>query len=454
MLLGLGSRETAAAPAIALRPLRKDPPRALRILRVPESYLTVAAALADARPGDHVTLRAGVYDADQVWVGPNVGAADRHVVVRARTRHQAVLTGRVTIATPGIWLHGLRTKFVSASDGTVNDEYSVRIQASRTYLTRCRFESLGAVRIYAGVPEYRDIVIAYNDFVTSDPYRYRDSQLYIGDVVAASAGPTELDIAYNRFVDTAPHRLNLPNGDPAPRNERFVIHMGNSKPGDNPTGVNLSIRIHHNVISGHRPHAIYIKRHVYIGFNYVVTEDRATDFPQLGFRHGGGSFGQGGIIEGNYANGNGVNVNDTGARVLGNNLPNGAVRLHCGVGTWDPAVGKYVNLYQAASDCVLAGNVARYRVGYTLPPPEGRLLLDSQGRRVRNIRIHMAARGVAGDVRLEPSLPVATVEHTAGSLDTPYEASSILIDPHTDGGYTFPQAVGAELLKRVGADAP
>ncbi len=111
MLLGLGSRETAAAPAIALRPLRKDPPRALRILRVPESYLTVAAALADARPGDHVTLRAGVYDADQVWVGPNVGAADRHVVVRARTRNQAVLTGRVTIATPGISLHGLRTRF-------------------------------------------------------------------------------------------------------------------------------------------------------------------------------------------------------------------------------------------------------------------------------------------------------------------------------------------------------
>ena len=161
-------------------------------------------------------------------------------------------------------------------------DYSISIRASQTRITRCLIRSLGGVRIYSQLPEHRDIIIAYNDFIADRLYRYGDAQLYIGDVTSDRSGPTEIDIAYNRFLDTAKDRRRLPDGSIAPVNGRFAIYLGHSKPGANPTGVNLSIRIHHNAILGHRPHAIYTKRHVYIGFNYAENADLTTVAPQIG----------------------------------------------------------------------------------------------------------------------------------------------------------------------------
>jgi hypothetical protein len=265
----------AHAASVPLRAIAKNPSIAKRTLRVPESYPTVEAALAAARPGDHVSLRDGTYAGDQVWTAS--GAAGAHIVIKARNWHKAVFTGRIQIRSPYLWLHALRTSFMgpdpdwSLSDMRPDDEYAIGVRASHVRITRCIIASLGGVRIYDASPELTDIIIAYNDFVGSRPYRYLGHQLFIGDVRTHSIGPTEVDIAYNYFDDPEPHRTSLPNGSPAPLNERHNIYLGNSQPGMEPTGVNLSIRVHHNVIRGHRAMAIYMKRHVYVGFNDVDT---------------------------------------------------------------------------------------------------------------------------------------------------------------------------------------
>jgi hypothetical protein len=448
----LPARSAHAAASIALRSVPKDPPPARRVIFVPETYPSIRAALAAAQPGDHISLADGTYPRDRVWSLAAVTPPYRYVVVRARNRHKAVFTGRVTLASPGLWLHGLATKFMSAEDESNTDDYSIKIQASRIRVTRCLIRSLGGIRIYSQKPEHRDIILSYNDFSVDRPHRYNDSQLLIGDVAKDSAGPTDVDVAYNRFSDTAPDLRVLPDGSTAPVNGRHAIYLGHSKPGTNPTGVNLSIRIHHNAVLGHRPHAIYIKRHVYIGFNYVQTSDRATKFPQLGFRHGGGPVGSGGIIEGNFVDGNGINVNDTGARVLGNHAPFGAIRLHSGTGTWDARSSKYINLYQAASDCILVGNRALYRVGYSLPGILVRYLLASEGAAVRGVRIHMAGKGQPSDVLREPPIPAD--RGNPGVLAEPYIKDSILIDAATSGGHSFPAAAGQELLGQVGSGVP
>jgi hypothetical protein len=397
-------------------------------------------------------LGAGSRGADRRSPPPGTGSGP-HVVIKARNRHRAVFSGRLTVEGSRLWLHGIKTSFTSPQDTSTTDDYAIGIKASHFRMTRCLVDSANGVRIYHSSPEHKDIVIAYNDFTGSARYRYNGSQLYVGSIPASSAGPTEVDIAYNRFSDGVPHEPVLPDGTPAPPNERFCIHLGNSKPGANPTGVNRSFRVHHNVLVGHRPFCIYLKRHAYVGFNYVRTLDQ-TIFPQVAFRHGGGRFLGGGILEGNFVDGpGGIAVNDTGALVLGNRVLGGAVRLHCGCGSWSREDGRYIGLYQAASGTLLVGNIARCLVGYRRPDAV-RLFLESEGGRVANVRIHMDGRGAANDVSFEPAIPLPTPEHTPGNLTDPYVRSSILVDPEGAGGYSYPVAVGTGLLDRVGANAP
>lgn len=454
----------APAPALAgslpLRAIAKNPPKAKRTLRVPESYPTVEAALAVAQPGDHVSLRDGTYAGDRVWTAQ--GAANGHIVVKARNWHKVVFTGRIQIRSPYLWLHALRTSFMgpdpdwTASDLGADDEYAIGIRASHVRVTRCIIASLGGVRIYDASPELSDIVIAYNDFIGSRPYRYLGHQLYIGDVRIRSIGPTEVDIAYNYFDDPEPHRATLPNGSPAPLNERQSIYLGNSKPGDEPTGVNLSIRVHHNVIRGHRAMAIYMKRHVYIGFNYVDTVPPPHYQYQVGFRHGGGAAGGGGIIEGNHVAGSGIFVNDTGARVLGNVVTNGgSIRLYCGAGSWKSDLGRYVYLMQAASDTLLVGNTAStYALGEFKPTPANQVMLASEGGKLARVRIHMAGRGTAASAVFRPNVPLPNADRQPGIYTPPYDPASILIDPGGTGGYAFPAVATSALRSLVGANAP
>ena len=238
-------------------------------------------------------------------------------------------------------------------------------------------------------------------------------------------------------------------------NDRKAIYLGESKPGDHPTGVNLSIRIHHNVVVGHRAMSLYIKRHVYLGFNYVDTVPPPHYYNQVGFRHGGGASGKGGIIEGNYVKGIGIFVNDTGARILGNNVPTGKIRLFCGAGVWDPQAGRYVGLHQAAGGSLLVGNrVPSYVLGEFRPTPANEVMLLSEGGRVANVRLYMAGRGSAADAVFPPPVPLPDDRHLPGTLTAPYVRSTILVSAAGNGGHTFPTAVGGGLLSMVGVNAP
>jgi hypothetical protein len=421
----------------------------------------VEAALAAALPGDHVSLRDGVYAGDRVWTWGGGGPGRPRVVVKARNWHQAVFSGRLQISSPYLWLHALKTSYMSPdpdppgsppSDGY---RYAIDIRASHVRVTRCVIASLGGLRIHDSRPELEDVIVAYNDFTGARPYRFGGAQLYIGDTRPTSAGPTAVDIACNRFVDAVPHPATLPDGSPAPLNERMSIYLGNSKPEDNPTGVNLTIRVRHNSFQGHRAMAIYMKRHVYIGFNHVRTVRPPHYQYQVGFRHGGGPSGAGGIIEGNHVDGSGIFVNDTGARVLGNVVPNGAIRLYCGAGSWKPELGRYVYLMQAASGAVLVGNrVPRYELGEFKPTPANQVMLEDQGGRLANVRIHMDGRGVAADAVFQPRVPLPDADRNPGVLTDPCLRGTILVDPAGDGGYAYPAAVTSALLAAVGANAP
>jgi hypothetical protein len=450
----------AAAASVPLRPIPKNPPLARRTLRVPEVYRSVEEALAFAQPGDHVSVRDGTYAGDQVWTWNAMPGP--HVVIKARNWHKAVFTGRIQLRSPYLWLHALRTSYMgpdpdwSASNTRPDDEYAIGIRASHVRVTRCIIASLGGVRIYDASPELTDIIIAYNDFVGSRPFRYLGYQLFIGDVRVRSIGPTEVDIAYNYFDDPEAHRTVLPNGLPAPLNERHNIYLGNSKPGDEPTGVNLSIRVHHNVVRGNRGIAIFMKRHVYIGFNYVDTVPPPHYQFQVGFRHGGGAAGSGGIIEGNYVAGSGIFINDTGARVLGNVVANGgSIRLYCGAGFWKSDLGRYIYLMQAASDSLLVGNSTRaYVIGAFKPTPANQVMLMSEGGPLARVRIHMAGRGGTANVSYRAPVPLPDTNHEPGVLVPPYDRSSILIDPAGSGGHSFPSAVTRTLAAQVGSNAP
>lgn len=448
------------AASLPLRPVPKKLPAPARELLVPEAFATVRAALAVARPGDHISLADGRYDGDLEWSWHGGTGDGRFLVIKARSRHRAVFTGRIRILSPYLWVNGLRTTFMGpdydwgASQAGTNDFHALRIEASHVRVTRCAIQSLGGLRIYDPSPSLTDIVIAYNDFTGARPNRFLGAQLFIGDVVAESRGPTEVDIAYNYFNDPYPHPSSLPGGVPVPVNERMGIYLGHSKPGSHPTGTNLSIRIHHNVLLGNRAYAIYTKRHTYIGFNYVRTVAPPHFYNQVGFRHGGGPPGQGGIIEGNFANGVGYFVNDTGARVLGNAGPNGSIRLFCGAGTWDAAAGRYTSQRQAASDTLIVGNeVRRYAVGVFRPSTKPQFLLESEGGRVENVRIFMAGRGAAADVDFLAKVPLPGPDHQPGALTEPYVRSTIRIDPAGDGGYAYPAAITGSLLGQVGTDA-
>ena len=184
--------------------------------------------------------------------------------------------------------------------------------------------------------------------------------------------------------------------------------------------MNLSIRIHHNVVLGHRAMAIYIKRHVYLGFNYVDTVPPPHYYNQVGFRHGGGASEKGGIIEGNHVKGIGIFVNDTGARILGNNVPTGKIRLFCGAGVWDPRAGRYVGLHQAAGGTLLVGNrVPSYVLGEFRPTPANEVMLLSEGGRVADVRLYMAGHGSAADAVFPPPVPLPDDRHLPGTLTAP-----------------------------------
>ncbi|MFO1049873.1 MAG: hypothetical protein U1E52_18480 [Geminicoccaceae bacterium] len=448
------------AASVPLRSVPKKLPPPTRELLVPEAFATVRAALEVARAGDHISLADGSYSGDQEWSWSGGTGDGRFLVIKARSRHRAVFTGRIRLLSPYLWVNGLRTTFMGpdydwgASQAGTNDYYALRVETSHVRVTRCAIQSLGGLRIYDPSPSLSDIIIAYNDFTGARPNRFLGAQLFIGDVVAKSRGPTEVDIAYNYFNDIYPHPSSLPGGIPVPINERMGIYLGHSKPGDNPTGTNLSIRIHHNVLLGHRAYAIYTKRHTYIGFNYVRTVAPPHFYNQVGFRHGGGPPGGGGIIEGNFANGVGYFVNDTGARVLGNVAPNGSIRLFCGAGIWEEASGRYDLLRQAASDTLIVGNrVRRYAVGVFRPSTKPQVLLESEGGRVENVRIFMDGHGTAGDVDFRPKVPLPGPDHQPGPLTEPYLRSTIQIDPAGDGGYAYPTAITSSLLGQVGTHA-
>ena len=200
----LGIRPAAAA-SIHLPVVAKGPPPALRELRVPEAYPTVQAALAVARPGDHVSLADGTYHGDHAWSWTGGAAGKRLVVIKARNRSKAVLAGRIQLRSPYMWLHGVRTTYMAPGSDSSSDNFAIGIRASHIRVTRCAIGSLGGLRIYDEAPSLTDIMIAYNDFTGARPNQFSGAQLYIGDVKATSRGPTNVDIAFNRFNDPFPH---------------------------------------------------------------------------------------------------------------------------------------------------------------------------------------------------------------------------------------------------------
>jgi hypothetical protein len=149
-------------------------------------------------------------------------------------------------------------------------------------------------------------------------------------------------------------------------------------------------------------------------------------------------------------------VNDTGARVLGNVVTNGgSIRLYCGAGSWKSELGRYVYLMQAASDTLLVGNTAAtYALGEFKPTPANQVMLAGEGGKLARVRIHMAGRGAAASAVFRPNVPLPDANRAPGIYTTPYDLTSILIDPTGTGGYTFPTAVTSALRSQVGANAP
>jgi hypothetical protein len=112
------ARGRAAAAAAEEAPPRRE-------LAVGGGTGGLAAALAEARPGDHLLLEDGDYPGEVV-VGAS-GAPGAPVVLRPRRRWGARFTGRVAVAGADVTLHGL-----------LLDGAAVELAGDRARMTRCR----------------------------------------------------------------------------------------------------------------------------------------------------------------------------------------------------------------------------------------------------------------------------------------------------------------------------
>lgn len=399
----------------------QNPPYPSRELRVPEDYANINAALAVAQPGEAVSLANGNHAA---FNATRPGAANRWIQIRARNRGMAVLTGKNYIRAPYYWIHGCKYTFNGDDNWRGDNIYPITIQASNVLVTRGWFDSYSYIQVDTDGRTLSNITINWNSFLGVSPTSYRIvGGLFVGEVAGTAKAPANTEIAYNRWHDPTN----------SSQEGRKYYYIGDSKPGNNPTGVELTHMFHHNYQTGCRNRQAYMKRHIYCAFN-VLLSDLGPGAGNFGFRHGGGDPLKGGIIEGNYISKSTTQVNDTGAILRGNKyVGNSRIELYCGAHqTNQPGV----NPYQAASDTLLVANdqPGVIEIGHI---NENKVFAEEEGGKVKRVRIYRGG--------FNPVIERNPVGADANGY-TAYNG---------DGGYWAPTPiVPADLLPLVGYNAP
>jgi hypothetical protein len=361
----------ASAAAAAGRP--KYPPAARRTLRVPEDYATLPAAYAAARPGDHISLVGGTYKGNLTL--NRAGQTGSPIVIRSRTAIGATLSGQITVTGDHNWLYEIRTAWQATEEGPA----AINVKANHCTITRCWVDSNRGVYVYKD--GYYNVAIGWNRFTGRNFTGAALSHIFVElpsdrEFKTPEAGPNNIFIYRNFFWDSSSRAA-----------EDHVIYFGGSKYIDN-VGRMLETYVEYNLIHADtkRARGLYIKRGIDLNYNQM---DCGGNF---GFRHGAG-----GRCWGNRANATMVGFNG-GGRGQGHDIRGNVftreLRLHCG------ATSPGDNLYQAAHDALLVGNVAsRIVVGYKRPD---HAFSAAEGGKVERARVYLAGRMPAADVVRDP----------------------------------------------------
>lgn len=310
----------------------KEPPAATATLRVPEDYSTIAAALAAASPGNHISVANGTYR-EEITSAKN-GSATGWIVIKARNHLGATLAGSNT-ADPDdslpkswkftgsyIWVtgfvcnnpqHNSPNFYVGGRNSYYNSdrpEYQFRLAGDNLRVTNCLINSPCGIGIANGTS---GVTVCYNTFTMSQTPRWPQANgIFMGVFSYTSRGPDNVTIARNKWVVSVEYDKIDDDGDDG----RYCLYTGNNEPRDNDVGNNRSVLIAENFVNTTNvPVGFYCKRGYELRRNFI-----RAGVVAFNLRHGGCSKSDGTVFSG---------LTDAKrALMVGNNFDRGIFRLN------------------------------------------------------------------------------------------------------------------------------
>lgn len=316
-----------------------DPPSALRTINVADDA-QLSAAIASARPGDHIVLADGDYSG--VTINLN-GTAQNPIVIRAANQHAARFTDRVVVTGSHVWLYKLHF------DGP--NSYSLSLRGDNCYVTRSKFTRDDALEI----KQARHCEIGYNLFELPAVSRAQDTDaiffnLRYSDDSAAGRFTSNIHIYRNLFTTAGI------SNDPINKHSHAIYVASWWQPEYPPVNSVIEYNLFDNYS---RDRLIYLKKGgVTVQYNTVIA---VPVFDQQAFKQRAGG---GNIWRGNWLEGTGhFDAFHNSSLWIGNKIvgTGGSFRVFAGDN----------NNHEPATDHIYAWNEGTIRLGYEYYPGDG-----------------------------------------------------------------------------------
>ena len=409
----------------------------------------LTAALAAAVPGDKVSLADGTYATNRT-ISCNGSLGGGYITIAARNHRGAITTGSWNCTGDYVWFTGLTAQRPGTDPDPNNNRpfetasfYSFVLRGKHNLVTNCQVDSSNGIWLDCDDgTRASDLTVTYNTLTGRTPPRWNVANcIYMGRYVTASRGTDNVLIARNRFADDLP--MDSWGPEDAGDDDRNAIYCGNSKPGNNNSGNNRTVRITENFFDlPNIKRCCYQKRGYEFSYNFVRGKGNTSEAVTL--RHGGYSMADGTVFAGltdakralwigNNIDRGKVTVNDTDHLFISNRIAN-QLTLRCGCVNAAGALDG-----QAASRLILVGNtVGSIELG-SLSSNNHHLDLANGGK-VAGVKNYAA--GIAQPTPTRPEGDTTVVAGTGG-----YELLT------GNGGYTtVPYVLRAALEPLCGCD--
>jgi len=426
----------------------------------------LAQALNAIGQGEEIVLEAGVTYGGNYDI-TRAGAEGAWNALRCRSHTGARLTGYIAGRAPWWWYSGLTLARPGAHPGNGNNQiyerpenyYSLILVGHHQKVTRCRVRSpnglwvhhtANSASIIKETTATHHIDVLGNTFTgDATPIWNACASIYMGRFPENSAGPYNIDMAYNFF-----NEHTAPTNDAGGTDRWSNLYAGNSKPQDNPCG-NVDTNLFRNNYLNTIYHGTYFKRGLIVRQN-VYDMSRSGD-QVINFRHGGRSNRAGDPPSGAFLNvptvyieanrfvrsGRGIQIGDTDHVVRDNIWQNGGGTIILFSGCYrNPALTSADPGYiQAAHRTILVNNagVSTYKVG-EFGASSTFILNTDEGGVISGVKIYKGSQTVTA----------SNIQLLNGATSSAYQILDG--DGGRSSGLTAPTE--AEALAACGCDVP